>query len=122
MALASPFSLTGMLQLAGRIACLIVIAWFAVFAIDQTGDASARQQSQINEESTRGSAARHSTTSGGASKSTLDEVSEAITSPFAAAVPDSRSEWTSHVVRTLLALLVYGLGIGFLVRFIRMRR
>jgi hypothetical protein len=52
---------------------------------------------------------------------TLDEASDALTSPFAGVVSGSQSQWTIHIVRTVLALLVYGLGVAFLVRFIRVR-
>ena len=51
----------------------------------------------------------------------LDDVAETLTSPFAGVVSGSHSQWTIHAVETVLALLVYGLGLGFLVRLVRVR-
>ncbi len=113
-------SLAGLLLLASRIVCLIVIASFVVFVVDQTGSASAHQQNEISEGSAPTSSAsnpKHESTL----HRTLDETSDALTSPFAGVVSGSNSTWVVHIVRTVLALLVYGFGIAFLVRFIRVR-
>jgi hypothetical protein len=116
--------LTGLMRLASRVICLIVIAWFVVFAVEQTGAASTRQQNEVTE----GTAPPASSTSGAPAvkhESTpqrmLDEASNALTSPFAGAVSGSHSEWTIHIVKTILALLVYGFGLAFLARFLRVR-
>ncbi|HYM44668.1 MAG TPA: hypothetical protein VES65_00710 [Solirubrobacteraceae bacterium] len=121
----APSSLAGLLALAGRIACLIVLAWFVTFAVGETGSASARQQSELNEGSAPAGApagsAAPAATHESSLRRTLDDAAEALTSPFAAAVSGSHSRWTIHIVETLLALLVYGFGLGFLARFIRVR-
>ena len=44
-----------------------------------------------------------------------------LTSPFSGIVSASSSEWADHGVRLLLALLVYGFGLGFLARALRVR-
>ncbi len=113
-------SLAGLLLLASRIVCLIVLAAFVVFVVNQTSSASTRQQNEVSEGSAAKSSApdpKHESTV----HRTLDEASDALTSPFAGAVSGSNSEWVIHIVRTALALLVYGLGVAFLVRFIRVR-
>ncbi len=113
-------TLAGLLLLASRIVCLIVIAAFVVFVVDQTGRASAHQQNEISE----GPAATSSTSSPKRESTlhrTLDEASDTLTSPFAGVVSGSSSSWAIHIVRTVLALLVYGFGVAFLVRFIRVR-
>jgi predicted secreted protein len=110
-------SLAGLLLLASRIACLIVIAWFVVFVVDQTAHASAHQQNEVSE----GSVPAPSSKRESALHRTLDEASSALTSPFAGVASGSSSEWVTHIVRTVLALLVYGFGVAFLVRFIRVR-
>ncbi len=46
----------------------------------------------------------------------LDEASNELTSPFEGIVSASESEWASHGVKLLLALLVYGFGLGYLLR------
>jgi uncharacterized membrane protein YbjE (DUF340 family) len=113
-------SLAGLLLLASRIVCLIVIASFVVFVVDQTSSASTHQQNELTSGSTSASAANtpaHKSTL----HRTLDETSDVLTSPFAGVVSGSNSEWVTHIVRTVLALIVYGLGVAFLVRFIRVR-
>jgi hypothetical protein len=113
-------TLAGLLLLVSRIVCLIVIAAFVVFVVDQTSGASAHQQNEISEgsapPSSPSSPKRESTV-----HRTLNEASDALTSPFAGVVSGSHSQWTIHIVRTVLALLVYGFGVAFLVRFIRVR-
>jgi hypothetical protein len=123
-------SLTRLMHLASRVICLIVIAWLVVFVVDQTGSASAHQQNEVipgsaptgtpSSEAGAGSAAVKAKPESTARK-TLNEVAEALTSPFAGAVSGSHSEWTIHIVKTLLALLVYGFGLAFLARFISVR-
>jgi hypothetical protein len=107
--------------LASRIACLIVIAAFVVFAVNQTSSASSHQQNEVT--GTLGESESASKGSGHESTvhRTLDEAWSAITSPFAGVVSGSSSEWVIHLVRTILALLVYGLGVAFLARFVRLR-
>lgn len=113
-------SLTTLMRLASRVICLIVIAWFVVFVVNQTSTASTRQQNELAEGSapaTSASGAKHESTL----HRTLNETADALTSPFAGVVSGSSSEWTIHIVKTLLALLVYGFGLAFLARFLRVR-
>jgi cytoskeletal protein RodZ len=147
MAASPSSSVVGLLQLAGRIACLIVIAWFAVFAVEQTSNASAHQQSELNGGPPATSSTSSTTSAAGASPASssgspsspgssqgatssnhestphkvLNETATALTAPFAAVVAGSHSEWVLHIVKTLLALLVYGVAIGYLVRIVRVR-
>jgi hypothetical protein len=51
----------------------------------------------------------------------IDEASNALTSPFSAVVGSSSSEWSSRIANLLLALAVYGFGLGFLARVLRVR-
>jgi hypothetical protein len=115
-------SLATLTLLASRIVCLIVLAAFIVFVVNQTSSASVHQQNELT-----GSTASSSESSSSDPKHesslhrTLDEAWETLTSPFAGVVSGSSSEWVIHIVRTALALLVYGLGVAFIVRFIRVR-
>ena len=117
-------SLTRLMRIASVAICLIVSASFLVFVINQTSSASTHQQKELNEESAQASSsepassnAKHESTL----HRTLDDASNALTSPFAGVVSGSQSQWTIHIVRTVLALLVYGFGLAFLVRLIRVR-
>lgn len=127
-------SLAGLTLLASRIACLIVLAAFVVFAVNQTSSASEHQQDELGGTVSASEPASASSAGGsslGASSSgaqresslhrTLDEVANKLTSPFAGVVAGSNSEWVIQLVRTALALLVYGFGVALLVRFIRIR-
>ena len=113
-------SISTLMRLASRIICLIVIAWFVVFVVNQTSSASVHQQNEVTQGSapaTSPSGAKHE----GTVHRTLNETTDALTSPFAGVVSGSHSEWTIHIVKTLLALLVYGFGLAFLARFLRVR-
>ena len=121
-------AIAGLLRLASVLICLIVLASFAVFAVDQTKGASAHQQEVIN-----GSAPATSTTTGasgshqspapheGGLHEALDEASSNLTSPFSAITSGSSSQWVIRGVNVLLTLIVYGFGLGFLARVLRVR-
>lgn len=122
--------LARLLRLASVAICLITIASFALFAVNQTGAASAHQQGVLNGETPSPDVASAAGTNaaapakGGENEGTvhraLDDASNAITSPFSGVV-SSHSEWTTRTVRLLLALAVYGFGLGYLARLIRVR-
>lgn len=121
------FSIARLLRLASIVICLIVIASFAIFAVDQTRSASSHQQEAVN----AGVAATANTGTAGLARSssahdsalhrTIDSTSNAFTSPFKGITSGSTSEWVVHGVDLLLALVVYGFGLGFLARVIRVR-
>ena len=48
----------------------------------------------------------------------IDAAASTLTSPFHSLV-QSDSQWVVHGMPTMLALLVYGVGLGFLARFSR---
>jgi hypothetical protein len=109
-------SFAGLLRLAASVICLIVVASFVVFAVDQTSNASAHQQNELNGSESAKSPPSHKS----AVHKALDDTAEALTSPFSGVVSGS-SQWAIHGVRTVLALLVYGFGLGYLARVIRVR-
>ena len=118
---------SSLLRLASIVICLITVASFALFVTNQTKSASAHQQQVLNEADP---AAGSSPSSGAAGESVrrestvhrvIDEASEALTSPFSGITAGSSSAWVIHGADVALALLVYGFGLGFLVRVIRPR-
>ena len=121
----SPLSTT--LRLVSRLACLIVLASFALFAIDQAGNASAHQQNAVDASAPPSIASSLKAPPAPSKKSStgvrhvIDEASSAITSPFSGAVAGVHNEWASRGALTALALLIYGFGLGFLARFLRVR-
>ena len=119
-------SIARVLRLASVAICLIVIASFAIFAVDQTRSASSHQQEAVNNgapatANTGTSLAPGSSSHESGLHGTIDHVSNALTSPFKGVTSGSSSEWVVHGVNVLLALLVYGFGLGFLARVIRVR-
>jgi hypothetical protein len=111
-------TLVKVLRIASVVICLIVIASFIVFAVDQTSSAASRQREALSERTAAGHASAHHENP---FHEALDEAASALTAPFAGVVSASRSEWADKGVRVLLALLVYGFGLGYLARAIRVR-
>ncbi len=116
-------SIVRLLRLASLVICLIVIASFATFAVQQTKTASGNQQQAIatGAEPRAVASASHPSTHEGSIHKALDEASNELTSPFAGVVSGSTSEWAIRGVKLLLALLVYGFGLSYLARMIRVR-
>ena len=111
-------SLAGLLRLASWVICLIVLASFVVFVVDQTSTASIHQQNELSGGGPpAATAVKHQSTL----HKTIDDAANDLTSPFAGVVSGSSSQWVIHGVKTLLALLVYGFGFGFLVRVLRVK-
>jgi hypothetical protein len=119
------FPLAAILRWSSRIACAIVIVSFAIFAIDQTSTASTQQQealSGVNGEpaATVAAPATHPAREGSVHRA-IDEVARELVSPFSGITAGSTSQWVIRGVGTLMALLVYGLGAGYLARTLRVR-
>jgi hypothetical protein len=109
--------LAALLRVASRIACLIVIASFALFAIDQTGKASTHQQEEVKGTPAATAAPAHED----AVHKDLDEAAAQLTSPFSGITAGSNSQWVIRGVGTVVALLVYGVALGYLARMLRIR-
>jgi hypothetical protein len=111
-------SIVRLLRLVSLVICAIVIASFAIFAFNQTETASKQQ----TEEVTNGPAARRNSDAATAHESSvhkdIDDAAREFTSPFAGIV-SSNSEWLTRGVKLFFALLVYGVGVGFLARALR---
>jgi hypothetical protein len=115
--------LVGLALLASRLVCLLVLAWFVVFAVDSTSVAASHQVSRLygaSQQQALRIPAKQAAKEGAAKKA-LGEAGRALTAPFAGLTSGSSSAWLARAADTLLALLVYGLGVGFLVRIVRLR-
>ena len=112
-----------LLRIASFIICAIVIASFAIFVVDQTKTASAHQTAEVSSGPATPSNPGGSGSSNkpGAVHKAIDEASNELTSPFAGLVSGSSSEWLVRGVKLLLALVVYGFGLGYLARVVRVR-
>jgi hypothetical protein len=116
-------TLARLLRLASIAISLIAVASFVTFALDQTNSASHHQQAKVNAAAPSGSATATTGSSSSGHKSALhealDKAFSTLASPFAGVTAGSSSQWTAQVVNTLLVLLVYGFGLGFLARLLR---
>jgi hypothetical protein len=117
-------SIAKLLRFASLAICAIVIASFAIFALNQTSTASKHQSEEVS----NGPSSAVTEAAGKASKEhegsvhkVIDEASSQLTSPFAGVVSGSSSEWLTRGVELLLALIVYGLGFGYLARVLTVR-
>ena len=102
----------------------VVVLSFGLFAIDETREASATTRVEIADS---GSPDRDTDAQATADavahrkhseiRRAIDDVNEQITSPFAGLVNADQSRWVQKTVPALLALLVFGVGLGFLARY-----
>jgi hypothetical protein len=118
-----------MLGFASTLCCLVVVASFVLFAVNQTSMASRAQVSELggapSASSSQGSGssanAGTSSTHESAGHRRLDEAAEALTSPFSGLTSSMHNEWVAKGVGTLLALLLYGVVLRFLMRAVQVR-
>jgi hypothetical protein len=106
------------LVLAAYICCGLVIASFALFARDQFAGASKHQQSELLAGSSTAAPASQAKTHHGQPRAFIDGAARVLTTPVRSLVHTS-SDWAIELEATILALLVYGVGLGFLARFVR---
>ena|ERR1700726_3766317 len=114
--------LARLLRLISIAICLIALASFAAFVIDETRGASHHQRAKVDEAAPGGTAA------GGPSQAkppppraipkAVDKAFSTLSSPFSGVTSGSGSQWTIHIVDLLLVLLVYGFGLSFLARLL----
>jgi hypothetical protein len=115
-------SIVRLIRLASLVICAIVVASFAIFAFEQTKTASKHQTEEVTGRASQSSSSGASGKTRAHASSVhkeIDEAAQKLTSPFAGVI-SSNSEWVTRGVKLLLSLLVYGLGVGFLARALRM--
>jgi hypothetical protein len=116
-------SLVRLIRLASLAVCAIVIASFAIFVVNQSKSASAHQTQELvgGVSPSRSSSASGQTAHESSLHKGIDEASEKLTSPFAGVISGSSSEWVVRGVKVLLALAIYGFGVGYLARVVLVR-
>jgi hypothetical protein len=111
-----PFLLVKALRVASIVICLIVACSFLLFAVNQTSTASGHQQELLNGQPSAQTASGAKHASG--LRQAVDDASDELTSPVAG-LASSPGEWSDHAIRLAFALLVYGFGLGYLARVLR---
>jgi hypothetical protein len=104
---------------------LFVAVGFMLFALEDIGRASTRAENRVQDRYTaaaptpageRERERRHSQI-----REAIDDVNDVLLSPFAGVSDDATSRWARRGVPTLLGLLVYGFGLGYIARFMKGR-
>ena len=103
------------LRLTAFACCVLIVASFAMFARDQMAGASQHQQTELVA-GAHPTAASSTPVKHAQPRRLIDSVAKDLTRPFDAIVQSSNL-WVKHGLPTLFALLVYGLGLGYLARF-----
>ncbi len=115
--------LEGPLRLLSIVLSGVVLLGWVLFAITTTGEASRQTAAEVagrqaasrpdpSPDQERAREAAHGTVREG-----IDDLNDILLSPFADVGAGSESRWVRRTIPAVLALLVYGLGLGFLARF-----
>jgi hypothetical protein len=108
--------------MAAVVASLLLAVGWGAFAIDQARGASNESVAGIagdpatfsdpSPDQERAREKQH-----GAVREFVDDVNDVLLSPFAGITDSSGSKWVRRSIPALIALLVYGFGLGFIARF-----
>ena len=111
---------------------LIVLLGFAFFAVDELNRGSQNQQNALDNElrgdgddpapvapSPAEETQRERANSG--VRELVDDANDVLLAPFSS-LAESNNAWVNHGVPTLLALLLYGLGLGLLANMLPKQR
>jgi len=93
---------------------------FAMFARDQMAGASEHQQTELVAGANTTTASTAITHMHSQPRRFIDGVAKTLTSPFSA-VAKSFKKKVDHGLPTILALIAYGVGLGYLARFASVR-
>jgi hypothetical protein len=110
------------LRLAAVVCSLLVVAGWAWFAIDETSAASEQTQAEIAGQEAASTASpdpdqehtREQVNSRG--HEVIDDANDILLRPFSALTENSASKWVRRTIPAVLALIVYGFGLGLLAR------
>jgi hypothetical protein len=104
---------------------LIVAVGFVLFAVDDFDRASSNSTNRIldNPEAADPTPAgeRERERRHGDLREAIDDANDVLLKPFASVTKTSESRWARRGVPALLGLLVYGVLLGFLARFMKAR-
>ncbi len=94
-----------------------MIVAFALFAVDQAGGASQHQVAELNGGiPTRTAAATVGDAHAPLLQRYVDDAANVLEAPFQSVI-SSDNQWAQRGFATVCALLLYGLGLGFVARY-----
>jgi hypothetical protein len=114
-------ALGNLLRLVAIAACLVAVASMGLYAINQTESASAHQQETLATDTTEPAPLQTSETHTKGVRGVIDETAKALSSPLDGVTASSKSEWVKRGAGLGFVLVVYGFGLGFIARFVRVR-
>ena len=124
----------GFIRLVAIVTSVIVLLGFGFFAVDEMDKGSKTQQQALDRELSGSNAqldvvpvsptpdeenAREAQNS--SVREVVDDANDVLLAPFANLI-DSDSSWVQHGIPALLALLLYGVGLGFLANLLPKER
>jgi hypothetical protein len=124
----------GFIRLVAIVTSVIVLLGFGFFAVDEMDKGSKTQQQALDRELSGSNAeldvvpvsptpdeenAREAQNS--SVREVVDDANDVLLAPFANLI-DSNSSWVQHGIPALLALLLYGVGLGFLANLLPKER
>ena len=96
--------------------CTLVIASFALFAHDQISGASKHQVAEIATGATTTPGVTPASPHHGAVRRFIDGAASDLTAPFRT-IFQPGSVWANHLFDVFCALMLYGVGLGYLARY-----
>lgn len=119
-----------LIRLAAIVISGFVLFGFTFFAIDELDRGSKTQQQILADQLSRGESIAITPTPAdeaereaahGSFRETIDDVNDVLLAPFADLI-SSKDVWVARGVPTVLALLLYGFGLGFLANMLPTQR
>ena len=118
-------AMASLLRIVAALSCAVVLIGFLSFANDEASKGSNKQvqavQTAMDGPAPPPDAERAREKSHGKARETIDDVNDVLLTPFAGVVA-TKDIWVKRIIPTLLALLVYGLGLTLLANFLPRRR
>jgi hypothetical protein len=110
------------IRIVAILASLVLVSSFTVFAIDELNGASAVNEAKLDADlsAPASSSDRHQPAQGSV-RTALDDANNVLVAPFDGLASTSTNHWVRRGVPALIALLIWGLGLGFLSRYMRGR-
>ncbi len=111
----------GLVRIASLAACTIVVIAFIVFATHQANDAATQQVADLGSSSAVAAHTKAVDAKPSALRQAVTDASNTLTSPFHNVLGTS-NQWGMHISQLVIALLLYGFGLSFLMRAVLLRR
>jgi hypothetical protein len=112
------------LRIAAMLVSVVIVLSFVLFAIDELNGASQRNEAKLAQDLEANpppAAERQREKDHGTIREAIDDANDVVVSPFQGITSSDDSLWVQRGVPALLALLVFGFGLGFLARYTRGR-